>query len=455
MRMSADHTHETEGGGPLLRGSALQSGSALRVGIIGAGIGAGYVAGFQRQPGVSVAAVCTRTPASGEALARRYGIPHTYIDYRVMLEREPLDVVVVATPNALHREMTLAALDAGAHVVCEKPLALNVPQALEMTWRAGAAGRVHFVPFIWRFVPGVAYVKEMLDAGFIGTPYHVDVCYFVQGWGDPAGPMRWQFDRAQAGSGSLANLGSHLIHAVQWWLGPIARVCALATTAVKERRAPDGSMARVDVDDGFRFLATLEDGTPVSFALSSVAHVRRVDVEIGVFGSEGAIVFQDDWGAEDAASGRIWATRTGDPGRARVAIPPRLLDDLLDMPDYSTPFRGCFGRMAREVVRAVREGRDAAPNFRDGLHVQEVLDACLASATQGQWVMVERHDPSEAERNVARDSVPASFRNEERVEGRPRVASGTSMLAGQGGDGAPTPSQPGTAALQDDGGTTA
>ena len=367
------------------------SAEQLQVGIIGAGIGAGYVAGFQRQPGVSVTGVCTRTATRGESLAHRYGIPNTYTDYRAMLDREPLDIVVVATPNHLHRDMTLAALDAGAHVVCEKPLALNVPQALEMASRADAVGRVHFVPFIWRFVPGVAYVKEMLDAGYIGRPYHVDVRYFVQGWGDPAGPMRWQFDRAQAGSGSLANLGSHLIHVVQWWLGPIDRVCALATTTVKERRAPDGRMVPVDVDDTFRFLAELEDGTPVTVCLSSVAHVRRVDVEISVFGSEGAIVFQDDWGAEDAPSGRIWATRSGDPGRTSVPIPSRLVGEFLDMPDYYTPFRGCFSRMAREVVGAIREARDAAPNFRDGLRVQEVLDAALQSATQERWITVERH----------------------------------------------------------------
>src|SRR2546429_5554171 len=165
------------------------SAEQLRVGIIGAGIGAGYVAGFQRQPGVSVQAVWTRTAARGESLAHRYGIPSTYTDYHAMLDREPLDIVVVATPNHLHHDMTLAALDAGAHVVCEKPLALNVSQALKMASRAVAAGRVHFVPFIWRFVPGVAYVKEMLDAGFIGRAYHVEVRYFVQGWGDPAGPI--------------------------------------------------------------------------------------------------------------------------------------------------------------------------------------------------------------------------------------------------------------------------
>jgi predicted dehydrogenase len=356
--------------------------------VIGAGIGAGHIAGFQRQHAVTVTALCTRTTAYLDALARRYAIPHTYTDYRTMLNDEPLDVVVVAAPNYLHRDMTLAALDAGAHVVCEKPLALNTQEASEMVARATAARRVHFVPFIWRFVPAAMYVKEMIDAGFIGRPYHVDVRYFVQGWGDPTGPMRWQYSRAQAGSGSLANLGSHLIHVVQWWLCPIRRVSTLATTAVKERQGSDGSAVPVDVDDSCRFLGELDDGTPITFSLSSVAFVRRVDVEICLFGSEGSVIFQDDWGAADAPTGRIWATRAGDPGPSAVPIPARLIGEFLDMPDCYTPFRRCFGRMAQEVIQAIREGRDAAPSFQDGLHVQEVLDAVLQSAREEQWATV-------------------------------------------------------------------
>jgi predicted dehydrogenase len=305
-----------------------------------------------------------------------------------MLREEALDLVVVATPNYLHHDMTIAALASEAHVVCEKPLALDTEQARDMTMRAVAARCVHFVPFIWRFVPAVMYVKEMIDAGFIGQPYHIDVRYFVQGWGDPAGPMRWQYSRAQAGSGSLANLGSHLIHVVQWWLGPIRRVSALATTAVKERLGPDGSEVPVDVDDSCRFLAELDDGTPVTFSLSSIAYVRRVNVEIALCGSDGSILFQEDWGAPDASVGRIWATRAGDPGPSAVSIPERLTGEFLDSPDYFTPFRSCFDRMAREVVEAIWEGRDAAPSFHDGLFVQEVLDAVLQSAREERWAMV-------------------------------------------------------------------
>jgi predicted dehydrogenase len=343
-----------------------------------------------------------------ERLARRYAIPHTYTDYQSMLAEEPLDLVVVAAPNDLHHDMTLAALTAGAHVVCEKPLALNTEQALEMTTRAVTARRVHFVPFIWRFVPAMIYAKEIIDSGFIGQPYHVDVRYFVQGWGDPAGPMRWQYSRVQAGSGSLANLGSHLIHVVQWWLCPIRRVSALATTTVKERLGPDGSMVPVDVDDSCRFLAALEDDTPVTFSLSSIAYVRRVNVEIALCGSEGSMIFQEDWGAPDASIGRIWATRAGDPGPSAVPIPERLTGEFLDGPDYYTPFRSCFSRMAREVVGAIQEGRDAAPSFHDGLRVQEVLDAVVRSAHEERWMTVHRAEVAATKEEAVTTARPGT-----------------------------------------------
>lgn len=363
----------------------------LRVGVIGAGVGAGYVAGFQRQPGVEVTAICARTPARAGPLAEKYRIPRVYTDYEAMLAKEPLDIVVVATPNDLHHPMTLAALNADKHVLCDKPLALNVAQAREMVERAEQVGRRHFVPFIWRFLPAAAYMKEIIAAGFIGQPYHVNVRYFNCGWGDPAGPMRWQYDKAQAGSGALGNLGSHAIHLIHWWLGNFRRVCAMLTTAVKERAWPDGrGRVPVHVDDICAFLGELDDGTPVVFNASSVALVSRIDVEIGVFGSEGSLIFRDNWGAPDAGTGRILAFRKNDQVPSLVPIPGRLSGEFLDMPDYYTPSRTCFTRMAAEFVSAIREDRPAAPNFHDGLRVQEVIDAVLRSAAEEGWVQLEQ-----------------------------------------------------------------
>lgn len=133
-----------------------------------------------------------------------------------MLAQDSLDIVVVATSNYLHYPMAMATIDAGCHVLCDKPLALDAGQAKEMARRAEELGRKHFVAFTWRFLPAAAYMKEIIPAGFLGQLYHVNAQYFVRTWSDPAQPMRWQLDKAHSGSGSLGNLGSHAVQSVHW-----------------------------------------------------------------------------------------------------------------------------------------------------------------------------------------------------------------------------------------------
>ena len=362
----------------------------LRIGVAGAGIGAGYIAGFQKQPNVEVTALCARTPARVKPLADRYRIPRVYTDYATMLAEELLDLVVIATPNNLHHAMTLQALEAGKHVLCDKPLALDVAQAQEMVQRAEQLGRRHFVPFIFRFLPAAAYVKEIIASGFLGRLLHVNARYYVLGWGDLYGPMRWQYDKQQAGSGTLGNIGSHMLHLIHWWLGGIRRVSASMATAIPERATLDESgLARVDVDDVCLFVGELEDGAPLVFNTSSVAHVARTRMEVDLFGTEGSLTFQHGWGMEYELTGAIMAMRQGDNSPKRVELPARLVDEFVALPDYYTPMRGCFARMAAEFSGAIREGRPAHPNFLDGLRVQQVMEAVMRSAEGRQWVDVQ------------------------------------------------------------------
>jgi predicted dehydrogenase len=376
----------------------------IRVGVAGAGIGAAYIAGFQRQPGVIVASVCARTPRHLGPLVEKYHIPLAYTDYKLMLE-EGLDVVVVATPNHLHHPMVMEALEAGANVLCEKPLALNVAQARSMVARAEQPGRKHSVAFTWRFLPAAAYTKEIIASGFLGQLYHANVRYFVRTWADPANAMRWQLDKPQTGSGSLANLGSHAIHLIQWWLGNFRRVCAMCTTVVKERYSEVAdAKVPIEVDDTCAFLGELENGTPVVFNTSSVAWVPSVQLQIDLFGSEGAITFQEDWSAKDCLTGRILAMRKNDSAPSLVTVPTRLIGEFLDMPDYYTPFRTCFSRMAAEFVAAVREDRPVSPNFHDGLSVQEVIDALLRSQEEGSWITLGPPFPNSEHQAKLRDT---------------------------------------------------
>lgn len=369
-------------------GTSDREASVLRIGIVGAGIGAGYIAGFQRQANVEVAALCARSLTRMKPLAERYRIPHTYGSYEEMLAVEPLDVIVVATPNFLHHPMAMAAMEAGKHILCDKPLAVNLAQAREMVAKAEERGLRHFVPFTWRFLPAAQYIKEILASGFLGQLYHANVRFYVCGWGDPQGPMRWQYDKEQAGTGALGNLGSHAIHLVEWWLGRIQRVCGRLGTAVKQRVAEGGRSVAIHVDDTCAIVSELENGVPVVFDISSVAQVSRINLEIGLHGSEGSLVFQDDWGAPDAMTGRILAMRKGDQVPSAVAIPVRVTGEFLDAPDYFTPVRSCFAQMTREFVSAIREKRPAEPSFHDGLRVQEVIDAVLRSAQEERWVTV-------------------------------------------------------------------
>jgi predicted dehydrogenase len=358
----------------------------LRVGVVGAGIGAGYVAGFQKQAGVDVVAICAQTPTRMAGVASKYKIPSMYSAYEDMLLKEPLDIVAVATPNHLHHSMVLAALEARKHVLCDKPLAMSVAEARDMTDRAERSGLRHFVPFTWRFLPAALYLKEIIASGFLGELFHANVRYYVCGWGDPQGPMRWQYDRNLAGSGALGNLGSHAIHMIEWWLGPIRKVCARLRTAVKERIAAGEGRVTIQVDDTCAVIAELADGIPVVFDISSVALVPRISMEISVHGSEGSLLFQDDWGRVDAFTGRILAMRRNDQVPTCVQIPTRLTGEFLDAPDYVTPVRSCFTRMTAEFIQAIRENRQAEPNFHDGLRVQEVIDAILKSAREDCWV---------------------------------------------------------------------
>ncbi len=359
----------------------------IRVGVVGAGIGEEYVAAFQRLPEAEVAALCARTHDRMDAVARKYGVARRYTDYVEMLANERLDVVVVATPNHLHHPITMAALHAGINVVCDKPLALDVRQAREMVQGARDAGVRHLVPFVWRFLPAAAYVKELVDSGFVGTPYHINAQYLNLGWGDIHGPMRWYYDRAQAGSGALGNLGSHAIDLIHWWVGEFSRVTAHLGTAVRKRWAADGrGPFSVEVDDVCALLGESVGGAQVVLNASLVAQVDRVKVEIGVYGSEGSLVLHNTLNAPDAAVGRVYGMSRGDTSPRALRVPARLTAGASRGPTDRAPLHGCFDQIAAAFADAVIRGHKVHPGFEAGLAVQRVIDAVQRSARNGQWV---------------------------------------------------------------------
>lgn len=353
-----------------------------RVGIAGAGIGVRYARSFQTVPGVEVVALCAASRERSEPAARELGIPAVYTSFDAMLAECALDVAVVATPNDLHHSQTLAAIEAGAHVVCDKPLALDSAQARAMLDAATRRGVRHIVPFWLRFVPAVARAHELMAGGSLGLPVFADVHFLNCGWGDPEGPMRWQFERARAGSGALSNIGSHAIDALHWLAGDIRRICATTAIAVPVRHWPDGREARPDADDTAAFAAELANGAPVSFLASHVAYTSRSAFSLAVHCRAGSVAVSLDTTAADPR-GRLTVMRRGDEAPHDEPLPAAAY-----APANGGLVDGPYNAIARELIGAIGERRAASPDFADGLRVQDTIDAALASVASGGWVEV-------------------------------------------------------------------
>ena len=335
-----------------------------------------------RHPDVDVVAVCAGHESSAQRFALAHSVPRWYADYARMVETEDLDIVVVATPNDLHFPVTMLALEHGAHVMCEKPLALDVLQAEAMAGLARRLGRTTIVPFTWRFLPGAIALRELIESGALGELYHARITYVTRGLGDVHGEARWQHDVDRAGSGVLANLGSHAISLVHWLLGDVRRVSGIGRSVIEERIDSSGTARSTPVDDTFSLLLELRDGTPVAVDTSWVAFVERVRLEIGVFGSSATAQLRFD--SRDAGR-KVGRLTLGDatPGPPRpMDVPDRLLGDA----DWDDMASACAEQIVREFIGAIAEGRAASPDFSEGLRVQSVLDAALVAARARCWV---------------------------------------------------------------------
>jgi predicted dehydrogenase len=349
----------------------------MQIGIIGAG-GATrgiHLPGFELCPDAEVTVVCD---ADHDA-ARATGVRETCTDYREMLARQDIDAVVVATPNFLHREIVLAALAAGKHVLCEKPLALNREQAEEMLRAAEGTGRVHMTAFTYRYTPAIQYTRRLIEQGELGQLRTVRAAYLMALAGHVLG---WRSEKRLAGSGVLADIGSHLVHITQYLVGDIRALTA------SERRFRDDPAS--DVEDWIAFLAEFANGATGTFEISRVAPGRGAgiteDIFIELYGTKGSIVFslQDPWGlmaalGEDAL----------DPSRPlrHYDVPHEQLKLAGSPRDVMAHDRrwGYRYDQAFQFVESVKRGETRAPSFADGLRCQAVLDAALESAREKRW----------------------------------------------------------------------
>lgn len=343
-------------------------------------------------PKIHLAAVCTARQETARAAAEEGGYALWVTDVEELARQASVDVVDCCTPNHLHRPTLLAAIAAGKHVYCEKPLALNAAEAREIVREAGKAGVSVGLTFNYRFVPAVMRARQMIADGALGEVYSFRAEYYHTGYQDPLRPLTWRMKKELSGGGALVDMGSHLIDLIRHLLGEFTSVNAVTRTFIRERPIERGSrqLGEVTVDDAAWLQVRLQGGSVGSIEVSRFATGTLDDLKLEIFGSKGALRFN----LMDA-NWLYWfdATRAGgfmggDQGWTR-------LETVQHYRGASTPpARSILGwtRTHAECqytfLRAIAEGRDPEPGILDGLRTQLVMEATYASAQSGQWVPV-------------------------------------------------------------------
>ena len=382
----------------------------LAVGMVGhAFMGAAHSQAWRNAPrffelplAPTMAVVCGRDAGRAAAAADRLGWSASETDWRRLVERDDVDLVDICTPGDTHAEIAIAALDAGKHVLCEKPLANTVAEAEAMAEAAGraAAGGVRaMVGFTYRRVPAIALARRLVEDGRIGEVRHVRAQYLQDWIADPEAPLSWRLEKDKAGSGALGDIGAHIIDLTQFITQDrITEVSGQLATFVKERplaaehsglsgtaAADAGERGPVTVDDAAVFLAKFTGGAVGVFEATRFATGRKNAIRIEINGDKGSLAFdfEDmnvlqvyDAGEADETAGfrRILVT---EPGHPYVAAwwPP----------GHGLGYEHAFTHQVVDLVTAIAEGTDPRPTFADGLQVQRVLAAVETSSDTRSW----------------------------------------------------------------------
>lgn len=349
----------------------------VRVGMIGTSWWADgrLLPNLKSHPRATLAAICGRDPTRAAALAKKYDIPQVYDDYRAMLAHAGLDAVVIAAPDDLHYAMTMAALDTGLHVVCEKPLANNAQQARQMYEKAEAAGLKHMVFFTNRWLPPYQYLAHLMAEGYVGRVHACTLVYLSSfGLRDP---YMWRLDRTRA-NGALGDIGPHMIDLARWTCGEIRSVSArLAVNLRRDERpfqpANDAAMLLLECATGVQAFMHLAHSTPPG--------AREYQQQFVAHGDAGTL----EADLADPARVEIHGTRAG--RREHLPVPAEWWGETDPAKPYDVFERQAAG--CRAFVDAILENRPLSPNFYDGLKVQEVIDAALESHRTGCTVSLD------------------------------------------------------------------
>jgi predicted dehydrogenase len=333
-------------------------------------------------PGARRQVLVGRDADAVAAAAEQYDWAESATDWRAVLDRDDIDIVDVCVPGHLHAEVAIAALEAGKHVIAEKPLANTMAEAEKMVATAQAARErgVHsMVGFNYRRVPALALAQRYVAEGRIGDVRQVRVSYLQDWLADDAAPMTWRLRRELAGSGALGDLASHAVDQVRFLLGQeVTAVNAMTHTFVSQRAGADGP-EEVTVDDAAWGTLRTDGGAVVSLEVTRMATARKNALGIEVYGSNGALRFDLE------SLNHLDACLDGADSFSRRLVTEQH-DPYIDgwwPPGHVLGWDATFTNQAADFLAALAAGREPSPSFEDGLAVQRVLAAIEASSARG------------------------------------------------------------------------
>jgi predicted dehydrogenase len=385
----------------------------LGIGMVGyAFMGAAHSQAWRNAPSFFDLPVMPRMAALGgrnrdaaAAVAARFGWQDVETDWRALIARDDVDLVDVCTPGDTHAEIAITALEAGKHVLCEKPLANTVEEAEAMAAAAEAAranGVRSMVGFTYRRVPAIGLARRLVAGGRVGEIRHVRAQYLQDWITDPQAPLSWRLQKDKAGSGALGDIGAHIVDLTQYITGEqIVGVSAMLETFVKERPLPESSSGlsgvagtergEVTVDDAATFLARFTGGALATFEATRFASGRKNAIRIEINGSAGSLAFD----FEDMNVLQVY-DHTEDPvtaGFKRILVtePSHPYVSAWWPPGHLLGYEHGFTHQAVDLLTAIAENRDPEPSFEDGLGVQRVLAAVEQSAAKDSvWTEISR-----------------------------------------------------------------
>ena len=358
----------------------------VRVGLIGLGgvCQAVHYPGFGRIPGVEIAGICDADAGLLKSRREEWKIERAYSDVDAFLAQVQPDAVAIATPNVYHRELIFKALDAGCHVLCEKPLGMDYDETRQIYQRAKESGQRHMTAFTYRFVPAMNYLRHLVQSGKLGQIRHARF-QRLQDWGE--GAIGWRQYKDMAGSGELGDMGIHRLDFAEDLLGPIASVCGAAKQLVPRDQTAAGEPCRAqDVEDWISWIAEFDQGATAVFEMGKLSKGMGPGGDHDLAELNGTLA---------SAAYRLHQPHKILFGQRRepyreIPVPDEFLKRSGSPrdPAEGDPVVTFRYDQAWEFISAVRQGRDCVPSFYHGMRAQAVADTILMAAQERRWLEV-------------------------------------------------------------------